>query len=348
MAGTAWRRAATLILSGRGGGDELALLMLRRSGRSRHLPDASVFPGGVTELCDFSGAWKGIFSLYPVQPLLCEGVDRPATFLERPPVGDDLPAELGFRLTALRETFEETGVLLVRGMEAPHRPRVLPLSLAEEWRLRVQKDPTQLLQMARQLAVVPDVWSLHEWSTWLTPLGVPGHRHDTAFFVTNVPERPECRPCGDEAEQVEWCRPVDVLAAQVAGTTRLMPPQIYELGRLQRFSSWTALERFSRLRAGRGLSRHFPVILRTSDGVVVGVLPGDELYPAVPATEGERRPLEIPETLQQVMSGARRHRNVHELGPSCSVEMPYGHVAPVLFPAGEEDMIHAEPESSKI
>ena len=45
MAGTAWRRAATLVLSGRGPADELAVLMVRRSGKSRHLPEFEVFPG---------------------------------------------------------------------------------------------------------------------------------------------------------------------------------------------------------------------------------------------------------------------------------------------------------------
>ncbi|XP_043241266.1 nucleoside diphosphate-linked moiety X motif 19-like [Amphibalanus amphitrite] len=338
MAGTAWRRAATLVLSGRGAGDELALLMVRRSGKSRHLPDVEVFPGGIVDDSDFSAAWRPLLTALPLEPLLLSA-PRPATFVERPPVGDELPAEIGFRLAALRETFEETGVLLTRPA-AGGRPAPLPVAEAERWRPLVQRRPAELLRLARELAVAPDVWSLHEWSAWLTPVAVPGHRHDAAFFVASVPDRPPCCEDQTETEHVEWRRPAAVLADHAAGTTTLMPPQLYELSRLQRFGSWSALERFSRRRASLGIQRMLPVVALLSDGHRLGLLPGDELYPAEgePAADplAEPAPLRLPMTLAQAETpGGRWHRTVMGRSSHCTVQLPYGHVGPA-YPADRD------------
>ena len=165
-------------------------------------------PGGLVDDSDFSAAWRPLLSILPLEPLLLSS-PRPATFLERPPSGDELPAEIGFRLAAIRETFEETGLLLARPAAAPQQTLVLPPAELERWRARVHRQPAELLRLARELAVVPDVWSLHEWSAWLTPVGVPGNRHDAAFFVASVPDRPE--GCGDETEtehvEVRLARP---------------------------------------------------------------------------------------------------------------------------------------------
>ena len=151
---------------------------------------------------DFSAAWRPLLSVLPLDPLLPRS-PRPATFLERPAAGDELPAELGFRLAALRETFEETGLLLTRSAAEPRRSVLLPAAEVDRWRPRVQRQPAELLRLARELALVPDVWSLHEWSAWLTPVAVPGNRHDAAFFVASIPDQPAGRSDQTETERVE-------------------------------------------------------------------------------------------------------------------------------------------------
>jgi len=289
------------------------------------------------EDCDFSPAWRPLLSILPVSPLLPDS-ERPATFLERPPAGHELPPELGFRLAALRETFEETGVLLTRSVAGV--PGLLPAALAAEWRPRVHQQPDQLLHLARQLQLVPDVWSLHEWSAWLTPTAIGGHRHDAAFFVASVPGRPDCSGDQTETAHVEWRRPADVLEEQVAGRTLLMPPQLYELSRLQRFAGWSALERFSQERARCGLRRLFPVVARLRDGARLGLLEGDDLYPSSPDTEGSRSPLELPLTLEEAESDTRYwHRSVNGQRAHCNIQLPGRQVAPVPFPAREVDML---------
>ena len=65
---------------------------------------------------------------------------------------------------------------------------------------------------------------------------------------------------------MQWRRPADVLAEFASGATLLQPPQLYELSRLQRFQTWSQLERFSRERAPRGTDRLMPVVTLLSDG----------------------------------------------------------------------------------
>ncbi|XP_037088488.1 nucleoside diphosphate-linked moiety X motif 19-like [Pollicipes pollicipes] len=222
---------------------------------------------------------------------------------------------------------------------APELSCSIPSTPRKRRRVKARR-PTALMELARERRLVPDVWSLHEWSAWLTPVGVTGHRHDAAFFVASVPERPACSADSTESERVEWRRPAEVLADQAAGRTVLMPPQMYELSRLQRFAAWSRLERFSRERAPLGLDRMFPVIAQLSDGNQLGLLLGDDLYPESPDTLGERTVMKLPHTLQEASSGSRRwHRSHMGKASLCNIQLPHGHIAPVPYPAREADMV---------
>jgi nucleoside diphosphate-linked moiety X motif protein 19 len=71
MASGLWRNSATLILAVRAAQPskfDYNILMLKRSARSKFMPSAVVFPGGVTEAADFNPAWKQL--LEPVKPLV--------------------------------------------------------------------------------------------------------------------------------------------------------------------------------------------------------------------------------------------------------------------------------------
>jgi len=126
------------------------------------MPNAYVFPGGVSEKSDFDPLWKEILTpIKPLEPLVLNGVTRPMLMK---PQTDLLEPDVGFRINAIRETFEETGILLhvpVNEGEEVKSGQLL------DWRDRVHKDSTQFMTMCHQLQVIPDVWSLFEWSDWL-------------------------------------------------------------------------------------------------------------------------------------------------------------------------------------
>lgn len=213
-----WREAASVLLAagtpGRRspcplGPCDYEVLFLQRSSRSGFMPNAHVFPGGLVEAADFSAEW---LRLLPASPRCGLGAVRPPPpgssraplfATDRQQLGSPLPGEVAFRICAIRETFEEAGILLLApgggpregNGPAPSLPAERSLSAAElgEWRRRVQEDPACFLQLCRHLDCVPDIWALQEWSNWLTPVGRAGRggrRYDTAFYLCCLETRP--------------------------------------------------------------------------------------------------------------------------------------------------------------
>lgn len=58
------------------------------------------------------------------------------------------------------------------------------------WQKVVHSDPSQFLKLCQSLNVAPDLWSLFEWSAWLTPVMLKT-RFETAFFIVALEEQPE-------------------------------------------------------------------------------------------------------------------------------------------------------------
>jgi nucleoside diphosphate-linked moiety X motif protein 19 len=84
--------------------------MLKRSSKSKFMPRAFVFPGGITEKSDFCQTWRDLLqSVKPLEQLILRGVPRPIIMKSQPGL---LEPDIGFRINAIRETFEETGILL--------------------------------------------------------------------------------------------------------------------------------------------------------------------------------------------------------------------------------------------
>lgn len=59
-----------------------------------------------------------------------------------------------------------------------------------EWRQKIRSDSGQFIQLCDQLKMVPNVWSLYEWSNWLTPISVGHRRFDTMFYVCCFEQKP--------------------------------------------------------------------------------------------------------------------------------------------------------------
>jgi len=100
---------------------------------------------------------------------------------------------LALRLTALRETFEELGILLCRDSKSLTSTSGYGKFYDQfdrvHWQHIVHNDASQFLKLCKQLEVLPDVWSLHEWSVWRTPSTFK-KRFETAFFVTALEQEP--------------------------------------------------------------------------------------------------------------------------------------------------------------
>uniref|UniRef100_A0A8C5S2X7 Acyl-coenzyme A diphosphatase NUDT19 n=1 Tax=Laticauda laticaudata TaxID=8630 RepID=A0A8C5S2X7_LATLA len=363
MTSRPWREAATLLLAAGGGRPprpsafDYRLLLLRRSARSAFLPRAQVFPGGVAEAADFSPAWRELLPEGPRCGLGAEPPARPPLFTaRRPELGEAaLPADVAFRICAIRETFEESGLLLVvpaeraaAGTEGPAAPalrpaerlrRLLPAGQLEEWRRRVQGDPGSFLQLCRRLGCAPHVRALHEWGNWLTPVwrsGPAGRRYDTAFYLCCCfgQEPPAASHDGQEVAACRWSTPLEAVELFNSGEIWIAPPQLYELCRLCHFSSLHDLERFSSERALEGCERWMSVTLMASDGHMQ-LLPGDDLYPNDPDFTGERKPvLTTNKNIEELMKEARNHHRIvirsrNNITIHMNIESKYKHINPV-------------------
>lgn len=204
------------------------VLLLKRSSKSGFMPNAYVFPGGMVDSSDFSSEWLDIFKSFGNSPnfglrsVKQSAETRPPIFAtDRLKLGSPIPGEVAFRICALRETFEESGVLLVVSKseekslfkstedrcateQIPHYKGDEPCSSElTKWRSLVNQNPSNFIRMCRELEVLPNIWALHEWGNWLTPAGRYGvTRFDTAFFICCLQEIPHTLQ--DEKEIVRF------------------------------------------------------------------------------------------------------------------------------------------------
>ncbi|XP_051018142.1 acyl-coenzyme A diphosphatase NUDT19 [Acomys russatus] len=303
---SSWRRAATLVLAAgwtrprpaaRAPADGFRLLLLQRSPNQRFMPGAHVFPGGVLDAADSSPDWLRLFAPRHTPPSFGLGPSPPPRQqLPLPglfPSDADaaaLPNDVALRICAIRETFEEAGVLLLRprGSASASPPSLPPESRdpghalppppgLAEWRSRVRSDPRDFLQLCAHLDCTPDIWALHDWGGWLTPYGAGSRRFDTAFFLCCLRETPSVEPDLAEVEGYEWLSPSEATECFLSKEIWLAPPQFYEVRRLENFASLSALHRFCWDRPREVSERWLQIILLTADGSI-HLLPGDELY----------------------------------------------------------------------
>jgi 8-oxo-dGTP pyrophosphatase MutT (NUDIX family) len=198
----------------RDGADGLEVFMLERHLASDFAGGAYVFPGGKLDAADRrlpSARWDG---QDPAAWVAWLGVDDPAD-------------ALGLLVAAVRETFEEAGLLLGTRAGAPVTASDLADPSFREARRRMNArderwDWTGWLEAED---VVLDLGALALWSWWVTPDGLH-RRYDTRFFVAVAPPDQVSALAHDEVETTasRWTTPQAALDAQAAGEVTVIYP----------------------------------------------------------------------------------------------------------------------------
>ncbi|MFJ3904512.1 NUDIX hydrolase [Streptomyces sp. NPDC090025] len=136
---------------------------------------------------------------------------------------------------AVRETFEEAGVLLA-GETADS---VVGDTTGDDWERDRAALVARELSFAdfldrRGLVLRSDL--LGAWARWITPEFEP-RRYDTWFFVAGLPAGQRTRNASSEADRTVWIRPADAAAGYDRGELTMMPPTISTLRTLERYRS---------------------------------------------------------------------------------------------------------------
>jgi 8-oxo-dGTP pyrophosphatase MutT (NUDIX family) len=214
----------------------------------------TVFPGGGVDASDRPDAdrWTG---------------PDPQWWGERLQMDADLAGALVH--AAIRETFEECGVLLAS--PGPGLPAGVDRHRADVVARR--RSFTEVLAAA-DLVLRADL--LHPWARWITPLGSP-RRYDTAFFVALVPDGQEADAHTTEAVEALWWHPDEALERWQGGDMQLMPPTARTLQEIAGLGVSAAVLAAAR---DRVIQPIVPVMRRDGDRLV-SVLPDDTAFPAV-------------------------------------------------------------------
>lgn len=206
------RAAATVMLVRDGetsGHGELEVYLLRRASSMPFAPGAYAFPGGRVDGRDTE---RGI------------PVTGPGTRHWSEVLGATESMAQGLVCAAVRETFEESGVLLAA------RPGSEPVADTsgpdwEEDRRALIAGTLSFAQFLRDRGLVVRGDLLRSWSRWITPRTEP-RRYDTRFFAAALPAGCATRDVGGEADRVAWMPPATALDRWRAGELSMLPPTV--------------------------------------------------------------------------------------------------------------------------
>jgi 8-oxo-dGTP pyrophosphatase MutT (NUDIX family) len=261
-------------------GPDIEVCMLRRNLASEFVAGAYVFPGGSVDPED-----RG-----PEAEALCRGM----TDAEASAILGIESGGLGFWVAALRECFEEAGVMLAQRREDylagtgalldTSEPEVASRFAAH--RDAVNEQRTSLLDVCRQEDLVLAADTVHYVSHWITPELAP-RRYDTRFFITVAPPGQVARHDDGETIATIWVRPADALARSLAGEIEMLPPTISNLRSLRSFRSTDEVMEWAA--QVTDVVTVLPIVV-FEDGNVLILRPGDEGYEEALANRSDPDP----------------------------------------------------------
>ena len=237
-------------------GSGFEVYMLLRQPSMAFAPGAYVFPGGSVDQrdADEEVAWAG------------PAVEQWGAIFDAPP-------ELARALVcaAVRETFEESGVLLA----GPSADTVVADTTGADWEADRQALLDRSLSLAELLArrsLVLRADLLRPWARWITPAAEP-RRFDARFFAAALPPGQRTRDVGGEAKEVQWIIPAAALEAGRAGQIDLWLPTAITLAELANFADADAV-----LAAKREVTAMVPELF-VAEGATWLSVPGAQAYP---------------------------------------------------------------------
>jgi 8-oxo-dGTP pyrophosphatase MutT (NUDIX family) len=198
------RDAATVMVLR--GASDVQVLMLRRTSTMKFAPGAYVFPGGSVDPADYGAeiGWQG---------------PSPAEFGAR--LGATAEVARALVCAAVRETFEESGVLLAGAAGGPLAAPSGPSWEADRAALTAGTMTLGELFSRRGLVLRADL--LVPWARWITPEG-ESRRFDARFFAAALPDGQEAAGHAAESDHVAWIRPAAAIEAAKSGEMALLPP----------------------------------------------------------------------------------------------------------------------------
>jgi 8-oxo-dGTP pyrophosphatase MutT (NUDIX family) len=235
------RPAATVaVLREAPGGFEVFLV--KRNAKTVFFPHAHVFPGGRVDAEDAAVEIVGGES------------DR-----QRMGCGD----AAAYQAAAIRETYEEAGILLAEGEGSP------------ELREALHGRKEGLGGMAKRMGWVLNAENLVYWSWWVTPEIEP-RRYSARFFVAGIQGGDQAQHDAVETVDSEWITPAAALEKFDNGAVFLAPPTHYTLAELTAFSTVNEVLDAGRCRATPPI---MPLLRTQKDGRLQVLLPGHPEHP---------------------------------------------------------------------
>lgn len=239
-------RPSATVMVVRAAGSGLEVFMVRRHQASRFAADAYVFPGGTVRPDDTLGPAEAAAIGLDPDALRAALLARGDPFAEREDGG------LALWVAALRELFEEAGLLLAE--DAAGRPVDLAApelgARVAALRSEVQQGRLALADLARQLGLRLAAERLVYFSRWITPVDSP-RRYDTRFFVAELPAGQQAGHCQIETTEGLWLAPDEALARHARGELAMMFPTREHLRRLAPFRRPAELFAFARAKTVR-------------------------------------------------------------------------------------------------
>lgn len=229
----------------------LETFMLCRHHQSGFMGGAHVFPGGKVDPSDAEAGWHA-------------RVDRPAEELAQLLGEADAEVGLGLLVAAVRETFEEAGVLLA--------------STAADTDLPVRREQlhggASFAELANAVDLEINSKALTPYARWITPK-MESRRFDTRFYIAVLPEGQHASHDGTETTSATWLSPAGAIEDMHAGRIKLAPPTVRTLQWLAKFDNAASV-------IADALSRKPPLVrprLVTGDAGWFLALPGDPEHP---------------------------------------------------------------------
>lgn len=221
-------QAATVIITRDTTYDYLEVLMLKRHPNNSFAPSVFVFPGGAMDDVDKDlGAEYSEESYQSKEQYVIPGISKP-------------DESISFWVTAIRETFEETGLLFATKNEDTNEYLNLHeqnnYTLIKEYRNQINQNTISFNSFLEKEQLRPALEKLKYFSHWVTPPFFP-KRYDTRFFIAKAPNAQSAEYHEKEHTEQIWISPQEAINLHYNDEFPLVVPTLMTLKELTQFSS---------------------------------------------------------------------------------------------------------------